>query len=226
MSYNYIGSIGLTNFVSHQFKNRNLRNVDPGDFLKNINARAYALDVLLGETIEVDNDFVKILDHNEWKFCRYLIFKNEDSKIKSSVAKLTLDMYPFIRTSYEARQEGELPVLMRWAELPKGFDAPVAKYIVCVLYSREHLLKEHNAIEEKQCKEDPERISHDFELKEDQKYGLVAILTCPEPNPDPILPITQMRNALGAEEGGNGQKINKEEYISATKFWQEHITLR
>ena len=32
-------------------------------------------------------------------------------------------------------------------------------------------------------------------------------------------PITMMRNALGAEEGGSGVKLNREEYKKSVDFW-------
>ena len=38
-------------------------------------------------------------------------------------------------------------------------------------------------------------------------------------------PITAMRNALGAEEGGSGVKLNREEYLKSVEFWKNHVVL-
>lgn len=38
-------------------------------------------------------------------------------------------------------------------------------------------------------------------------------------------PITMMRNALGAEEGGSGVKLDKEKYNESVEFWKENATI-
>ena len=38
-------------------------------------------------------------------------------------------------------------------------------------------------------------------------------------------PITILRNALGAEEGGSGVKLDKDKYKEAVEFWKKHAAI-
>lgn len=38
-------------------------------------------------------------------------------------------------------------------------------------------------------------------------------------------PITQMRNALGKDQGGSGVELNREEYMKSVEFWKEHAAV-
>ena len=39
-------------------------------------------------------------------------------------------------------------------------------------------------------------------------------------------PITQIRNALGAAEGGSGVAIDADSYERAVRFWDNHASVR
>ena len=41
----------------------------------------------------------------------------------------------------------------------------------------------------------------------------------------PMDPITVMRNALGAEEGGSGVPLNREGYMESVGFWKNHVAI-
>lgn len=148
---------------------------------------------------------------SEWDFCKYLVILN-DIGVKCAVRPITLDIYPFIRTDYSQRTPDELPILTRFAQLPPGFKGQEANFIVFVLYSREQLLKEFKGDE--------------FYFDEDVKWGVVSIMGTLEPNPDPLVPITIMRNALGTDEGGNGEKLNKKVYLESVEFWSKNILVK
>ena len=47
-----------------------------------------------------------------------------------------------------------------------------------------------------------------------------------EPKPDPLVPITIMRNALGVEEGGNGETLNRKVYNESVEFWSKYILVK
>lgn len=159
-------------------------------------------------------DIGQLLD-SEWNFCKYIVIKN-DFGIKCAVREITLDIYPYIRTDYVSRTPEELPILTRFAQLPPGFKGQVANYVVFVLYSREQLDKEFKPKEEGQ----------EFYFDDSVEWGIVSIMGTVLPYPDPLVPITIMRNALGVEEGGNGETLNKKIYNESVEFWSKHILVK
>ena len=104
---------------------------------------------VINDSLEYSSETGAYLIDSEWDFCKYLVIKN-DFDIKCAVRKITLDIYPYIRTEYVSRTPDELPVLTRFVQLPPGFKGQNAKYIVLVLYSREQLKKEFKPKEEGQ----------------------------------------------------------------------------
>lgn len=171
-------------------------------------------DGLLSMANSMLND-IHLVDSN-WDFCKYLILPNIFD-IKCAVRELTLDVYPYIRTDYSSRTPDELPVLTRFLQLPPGFKQDIAKYIVLVLYSRDQLENEFYSKNDK---------SVEFYFDNDVKYGIVSIMGTHEPKPDPLVPITIMRNSLGKEEGGNGEKLDHKIYEESVKFWSKYILVK
>ena len=108
-----------------------------------------------------------------------------------------------LRSGYEARSPAELPVLTRWFE---GVEAPVANYLIPILYSRAQLEKEG------------ERIKAD--------WGVVGCLYTLAPEEIPMAPITMMRNALGVDEGGSGVQLDRAAYTRSVAFWETHANWR
>ena len=159
-------------------------------------------------------DIGQLLD-SEWSFCKYLVIPNEFG-VKCAVRPITLDIYPYIRTDYSQRTPEELAVLTRYVQLPPGFKSADANYIVLVLYSREQLQKEFKPKEEGQ----------DFYFDDNVEWGVVSIMGTMEPKPDPLVPITIMRNALGIKEGGNSMPINIIEYNKSVEFWRNYILVK
>lgn len=172
------------------------------------------------ELLEVINDTYingdsKQLLNSEWQFCKYLVIKN-DFDVKCAVREITLDIYPYIRTDYVQRTPEELAILSRFAQLPPGFKGQKANYIVLVLYSKRQLEKEFKPKEEGQ----------EFYFDDSVEWGIVSIMGTMEPKPDPLVPITIMRNALGIEEGGNGETLNRDSYNESVEFWSKYILVK
>jgi hypothetical protein len=157
-------------------------------------------------------DIGQLLD-SEWSFCKYLVLPNEFG-VKCAVREITLDIYPYIRTDYVSRTPDELPILTRFAQLPPG--SVEANYIVLVLYSKEQLQKEFKPKEEGQ----------EFYFDDSVEWGIVSIMGTVLPHPDPLVPITIMRNSLGVEEGGNGEKLNRKVYNESVEFWSKYILVK
>ena len=170
---------------------------------------------LANDTLDYGLNDIGLLLDSEWDFCKYLVIPNQLG-IKCAVREITLDIYPYIRTDYSQRTPDELAILTRFAQLPPGFKSQTANYIVLVLYSKEQLEKEFK----------PKEVEDKFYFDDSVKWGVVSIMGTMEPKPDPLVPITIMRNALGIDEGGNGAKLNKEVYNESVEFWSKYILVK
>jgi len=43
---------------------------------------------------------------------------------------------------------------------------------------------------------------------------------------EPMIPITMWRNALGIEQGGNGENFRDDDYRAAALYWDTHILVK
>lgn len=135
-------------------------------------------------------------------FCKLHVHRNWTSTRCLTIA-ISDDNRHLLRSGYEARSKDELPVLTRWFE---GLTAPVAGYLVVILYSREQLEKEG------------EPIAGD--------WGIVGCLATAEPDEIPMAPITMMRNALGVAEGGSDVPLDRAAYQRSVAYWERHANWR
>ena len=170
---------------------------------------------VINDSLTYSSDTGAYLMDSEWDFCKYLVIKN-DFDVKCAVREITLDIYPYIRTDYVQRTPDELPILSRFVQLPPGFKSQEADYIVLVLYSKEQLQKEFKPKEEGQ----------EFYFDDSVEWGVVSIMGTMEPKPDPLVPITIMRNSLGVEEGGNGETLDRKVYNESVEFWSKYILVK
>ena len=135
-------------------------------------------------------------------FCRLHVHRNRTST-RCLTVPVTDDNRHRLRSAYEARTPDELPVLVRWFE---GVEAPVADYLVAILYDAAQLAKEGAPIE--------------------ADWGIVGCLYTAGPEELPMAPITMMRNALGVEEGGSGVPLDREAYRRSVAFWEANANWR
>lgn len=136
------------------------------------------------------------------EFCQLHVHRNWTST-RCLTVPITEQNRHLLHSGYEARNPAELPVLTRWFE---NVEAPVADYLVVILYSREQLAREG------------ERIQAD--------WGIVGCLYTAEPEEIPMAPITMMRNALGVDEGGSGVPLDREAYRRSVAFWEQNANWR
>ena len=135
-------------------------------------------------------------------FCKLHVHRNWTST-RCMAVPITDANRHLLRSDYEARTLEELPVLVRWFE---GVDAPVAEYLVAILYDRAQLAREGTVI--------------------DADWGVVGCLYTMTPEELPMAPITMLRNALGVEEGGSGVPLDREAYRRSVAFWSTHANWR
>lgn len=93
--------------------------------------------------------------------------------------------------------------------------AEVAEYLDIILYSKEQIQKENEAMGEK----DP-----DAEI--DYDWGVVYVKPQNGDSELPMDPITMMRNALGKEHGGSGVPIDREKYNKSVEYWGKHALIK
>lgn len=135
-------------------------------------------------------------------FCKLHVHRNWTSTRLIAVP-ITDDNRHRLRSAYEARTKGELPVLVRWFE---GIEPPVAEYLIAILYDRAQLAKEGTPI--------------------DADWGVVGCMYTASPEELPMAPITMMRNALGVAEGGSGVPVDRAAYARSVAFWSGHANWR
>lgn len=142
-------------------------------------------------------------------FCKHLFLPNS-TDTRAAFAPITKTNRRYLVSGYIARRPGERAVLERWFE---GLDAPRAAYLDVILYSYAQLVKEARDYPENQDVPDCD-------------WGIVSIIGVLDAKEPPMPPITQMRNALGREEGGSGVPIDVETYDEAVAFWERHAAIR
>lgn len=135
-------------------------------------------------------------------FCKLHVHRNW-TPARCMAVPITEGNRQHLRSGYEARTPAELPVLVRWFE---GVEAPVATYLLVILYSREQLLREGTPIA--------------------ADWGVVGCLCTAEPEEIPMAPITMLRNALGVAEGGSGVPLDRAAYARSVAFWSGHANWR
>ncbi|WP_022977529.1 DUF3228 family protein [Nevskia ramosa] len=135
--------------------------------------------------------FCKLHVHRNWTSTRCLTVPISDSNRH------------LLKSAYEARNQDELPVLTRWLE---GVQAPIANWLVVILYSREQLAREGSPIA--------------------ADWGIVGCLYTEQPEDIPMAPITMMRNSLGVAEGGSGVALDRISYQRSVAFWEANANWR
>ena len=128
-------------------------------------------------------------------FCKHMFVPNF-AGCKQAFLEITRENEHLIRTEYQQRKESELPVLVRYfpRELVEH-EIHEAKYLDIILYSRDQIIKESEAMNE----------ASDYEKRPEIancEWGIISIKPQDVMHELPMTPITVMRNALGKEEGG------------------------
>lgn len=153
-----------------------------------------------------------VYDHLELQpgydtFCRHLFIPaHAFPTITLKVAGIRPTNEVDLKTGYIRRRPDELPVLSRW--FPAGAVEPIkARYLDLILYSREQIAKEGSETVE-------------------APWGIITVNPELKQEETPILPMTQLRNALGTAEGGSGSPLNRDAYLKAVEFWDNHAIIR
>ena len=147
-------------------------------------------------------------------FCKHLFVPNFLPDAVCTYVEITPENEQHLRSGYEARTEKELPVLSRWFDATK-VTAPPAQYLDLILYSKEQIMKENEAMGQE---------SPNAEI--DYDWGIISVKPQMVDYETPMQPITAMRNSLGKEYGGSGVPMDFEKYKQAVEFWEKHAVLK
>ena len=183
-------SIVLTDFARPRLfprspRRNTIQDISAADFVRHLNEHE-PLKLLPGYA-----PFCVLHVHRNWTSTRCLTLPVTDANRER------------LRSGYEARNDSELPVLVRWFE---GVEPPVAGYLIPILYNREQLAKEGSPV--------------------DADWGVVGCLYTSEPEEIPMAPVTMMRNALGVAEGGSGVPLDPAAYRRSVAFWSANANWR
>ena len=149
-------------------------------------------------------------------FCKHIFVENTFVDAGANVLPITPENEHLLRSKYEARNDKELPVLVRF--FPKDLldsstsKLPSAKYLDLILYSREQINKENAA---QGSPANPETAP----------WGIVSIKAQDVPYELPMNPITVMRNSLGKAEGGSGVPLDRKAYMESVEYWKDHAVI-
>jgi len=160
-------------------------------------------------------------------FCKHLFVENDFTNACTNVLKITPENEHLLRTKYEARNEKELPVLVRFfpQDLVGGrANLPRAKYLDLILYSREQINAENKAQGDASAATTADSSSSSPE-EETAPWGIVSIKAQDTDRELPMNPITNMRNALGKEHGGSGIPIDRDAYLEAVRYWSDRAVV-
>ena len=118
-----------------------------------------------------------------------------------------------LRTGYTRRRPEELAVLARWFLEADVGPLPRAAFLDVILYSREQVEAEKQAM--------PGKGGGEASPPPTAPWAIISVKAQAEGHETPMLPITAMRNALGREEGGSGVPLDREAYEAATAYWAD-----
>ena len=159
------------------------------------------------------------------------------ANVECGYTVITEDNRPIIESCYEARKANELAVLIQYIDR-KNLQPPKASHLDIILYSREQIIKENEAMGSK--------VRNNLNLKATRYFFIIYFYfvvydQAPETNSPwgiisvkgqlcdfelPMQPITMMRNALGKEYGGSGVPLDFQKYQESVAFWTKHVSIK
>eukprot|EP01067_Filipodium_phascolosomae_P005042 Filipodium_phascolosomae@DN3048_c0_g1_i1.p1 len=161
-----------------------------------------------------------INEHRYASFCKHIFIPNFTT-CYANATKIDETNESKIKSGYAKRRETELAVLRRWVTLEPTdeYIQTPAKFLDLILYSREQVNKENEAMGEKDGK------SQNSLPAEAPNWFIVSIKPQNEDYELPMEPITMFRNSM-ISEGGSGVGIDPKAYSLSVDFWDNHVAVQ
>ena len=171
-----------------------------------------------------DSQRASLLKPGYAPFCKHLFIPNWIDGLPIGALPLDAATLPLLRSGYQKRRDGELAVLNRWFDRQElqqhQVPIPSAKWLDVILYSREQIYKENEAMG------GPPPPDLAFYESDAWDWAVISVKAQLEDYEIPMNPITIMRNALGKEEGGSGVPLEREAYEASVAYWSNHAILQ
>eukprot|EP00922_Rhytidocystis_sp_ex-Travisia-forbesii_P060111 GHVS01089090.1.p1 GENE.GHVS01089090.1~~GHVS01089090.1.p1 ORF type:complete len:258 (+),score=62.50 GHVS01089090.1:320-1093(+) len=200
-------AVGLDPFAFKQFDDpqyngTRIETMGKDDFLQQVNK------IIGSETVCLKAGYAN--------FCKHIFLRNF-AETKISVIPITPQNKHLLRSGYLARRPEELPVLSRWFQKEDvSEDIRVAKFLDIILYSREQIAKENEAMQQ---------LSHQSTIAGgNPDWSVIAIKAQDEDYELPMAPITMLRNSL-ISEGGSGVGVCRSAYMHSVEYWKSHCNI-
>jgi len=148
-------------------------------------------------------------------FCKHVFVPNFVGA-ELGALEITETNRHLVRSGYKKRRPEELAVLSRWFDRGDVSPLPTSKMLDIILYSREQIIKEYEAMPA------ADKTSSGLDAIPDVPWGIISIKAQDEDFETPMQPITIMRNSLGREEGGSGVSIDRDAYQQSCDYWETH----
>lgn len=186
--------------------------------LRQFNNPAYIGTQIKYDPVEFEDRINKIYESGEVAlkegyapFCKHLFVENF-ADVKCGYVAKSPENIPLIESGYESRKEEELAVLVEYIDRAK-LPPPTATYLDIILYSREQIIKENEAM-------------GIVPPETDAPWGIISVKGQMCDYELPMQPITAMRNSLGKAEGGSGVPIDRRKYKESVDFWTANVSIK
>lgn len=148
-------------------------------------------------------------------FCKHIFVPNFVCA-KLNTLEITDENRHLLSTGYTRRRPEELAVLTRWFPKEAVPSPPKAAHLDIILYSRDQLKKEYDALPSSDKTAD----------LPDVPWGIISIKAQNEDFETPMQPMTILRNALGRDQGGSGVPLEREKYEESVAYWETHAVIQ
>ncbi len=192
---------------SGKIKLKPIQKIEATEFVKSqVTAKILKmLPRIVNDATDILNLYPKDCPKGLYPFSRIVPLYGEPyNKLRCPIVKITNQNKKFLVSDYSARRKSEIPYLKRWFPKRSKVEGVLADHIDVILYNKAQLVKEGDKIK--------------------SDWGIVAI-NVEMKKGSPVTPQTMVNNQMGIKFGGNGEKINVEDYLASIEFWQKHAIL-
>ena len=197
----------MEDIANGKVKVKPIQKVEATDFVKSQTDKRMLklLPTIVEDAETILNLYPKDCPKGLYPFSRIVpLYNGIYSKLGCRLVKITPRNSKYLKSDYVARRRGEIPYLKRWFPLNAPVKAVKSDHVDVILYNKEQLAKEGTSIK--------------------SDWGIVCI-NVEMHTPSPPAPSTMINNQMGIAFGGNGEMLNKKQYLRSVDFWSQYALL-